>query len=203
MSEHDDARDLLDAFTDFADPTTGSNYTPSQDRPIRLATVHATDTGTGNVKVTFDGESTAAVKLYPWVGRRPLATERVAMLPVGRGYVIGGTIGYVTPAPVWSSLTLGSSWLSPTTLDVTRIGDVVHFQGEVYGGTIGFGNNIFTLAAAYRPTRRVAALLPDIGAGVTDGVVNIGTDGVTYIARGNGGASSPGLSFGTVSYVGA
>lgn len=94
MSGLDDARELLEAFTDFADDTAGSSYTPSAQRPVRLATVDPAFAA-GSPKVTFDGELTMSTKGYPFLGAAPRPGQRVAMLPVGRGYLIlpGGVDG--------------------------------------------------------------------------------------------------------------
>lgn len=49
-------------------------------------------------KVTFDGESTMSTKLYPVAnGYIPRANDRVLMIPVGRTYVIVGSVTNVAP----------------------------------------------------------------------------------------------------------
>lgn len=99
MSGQDDARALLDAFADFADPATGAEPIPSQDRPPRLATVDPAYSGSGAAKVTFDGEALLTAKSYPTLTRLR-ASDRVVMLPIGRSYVILGAVGAADPTPV-------------------------------------------------------------------------------------------------------
>lgn len=94
MSGQDDARALLEAFTDFADDTSGGDYTPSQDRPPRLATIDPAYGGGTTARVTFDGETLLTTKAYPTLVRLR-ASDRVVMVPVGRGYVILGAIGAI------------------------------------------------------------------------------------------------------------
>lgn len=87
---NDLARDFLQSVSGF----TLDEGAPksSADRPVRLATVHASYIGTGPARVTFDGESTATIKAY--VVMEPVAVaDRVVLLPVGQGYVILGKLG--------------------------------------------------------------------------------------------------------------
>lgn len=82
--------------------------TPSSaDVPVKLATIDPAYLGSGNPKVTFDGESTLTIKTYVYMGSgKPRAGDRVVMLPVGRSYVIIGVIG--SPAAE-SSVPVGTS----------------------------------------------------------------------------------------------
>jgi len=91
------ARSFLEAITGFTDePREG--YTPSQDRPARIATVDPAYSGTGAARVTFDGESVLSAKPYALaVPVRP--SDRVCMLPVGRGYLVISVIGPAVPNP--------------------------------------------------------------------------------------------------------
>lgn len=85
------ARDFLEAVTGYGDAAPAI-YTPSQDRPARIVTVAASYSGTGNARVTFEGEGILGVRTY--VPLTPVrANERVVLLPVGRTYVILGAIG--------------------------------------------------------------------------------------------------------------
>lgn len=89
------ARSFLESVAGFtADP---EGDTPSQDRPARIGTIDALDVGIGLPQVLFDGETVMGVKGYPWLGRRPLAGERVVLMPVGRSYVITGIINDAPP----------------------------------------------------------------------------------------------------------
>ena len=91
MSGAAGARDFLEALTGYSDaPADG--YTPSKDRPARIGTVDPAYSGTGNAKVTFDGETVMGTRTYvPLVP--VLANDRVVLLPVGRSYVIVGDLG--------------------------------------------------------------------------------------------------------------
>ena len=93
MSGQDDALALLGAITDFADPHIGAGYVPSESRPPRIGTVDPAYAGATTAKITFDGEATLSVKAYPFLGVKPAASDRVALLPVGRSYLILGKIG--------------------------------------------------------------------------------------------------------------
>lgn len=65
----------------------------SANRPVKLATVDPTYTGTGPPRVTFDGETTLSSKVYAFVDSyRPAAGDRVALIPVGTTYLIAGKI---------------------------------------------------------------------------------------------------------------
>jgi hypothetical protein len=59
----------------------------------RLATVDPAFTGTGNPKVTFDGETTMSQKAYPYVGNVPGGGDRVVMEPIGDTWYILGALG--------------------------------------------------------------------------------------------------------------
>jgi microcystin-dependent protein len=87
----DAARSFLDAVAGYTDNADAE--VPSQDKPVRLGTIDALYTGSGNPKVLFDGESLMGVRTYPWIGRQPVASERVVLIPQGHTYVVAGTIG--------------------------------------------------------------------------------------------------------------
>lgn len=112
-------------------------------------------------------------------------------------------VEFVTLAdePEWEALpTLDEGW-SSASAGIVRNGPVVSLKGELWGGVTGSTHPIATLPQKFWPTSRIAVLLPDIAAGTSDGVLNVSTAGVMYVIRGNGGASSPGLSLGGVSWV--
>lgn len=91
----DMARALLDAVVDDAEQP---NTPPSSaDRPIKLAIVDPAYSGVGLPKVTFEGETTMTVKGYPYLEATPVAGSRVALAPIGRGYVILGASGLTGP----------------------------------------------------------------------------------------------------------
>lgn len=95
MSGEDMARALLDAV---AEDAYRPNVPPSSaDRAMRLAVVDPAYNGTGLPKLTFEGESTMTVKGYPFLEAPPLASSRVLLGPVGRGYGIIGAIGATGP----------------------------------------------------------------------------------------------------------
>lgn len=90
MSSSLDARAFLDAVAGYADDPDSSEAPSSADKPVRLGTIDPAYT-VGLVRVTFDGEATVSGKGYPWLGPySPVPGERVALLPVGRGYLILG-----------------------------------------------------------------------------------------------------------------
>ena len=117
------ARSFLESVAGYTDAPEA--VTPSQDKPPRLGVVDAGYTGSGAPMVLFDGESLMGVKTYPWVGRQPLAGERVVLLAQGRGYVILGTLGTSPDA-----VTLGDVNLDT----VTRTGNYV--QNTFTQGTL-------------------------------------------------------------------
>lgn len=90
MSGADDARALLEAVGGYVETPPGA-APPSQDRPVRLATVAPGYAGTGPVPVIFDGEALAGLRQY--VPLAPVAAgQRVALLPVGATYVVLGRV---------------------------------------------------------------------------------------------------------------
>lgn len=88
----DDARDFLESLTAYNEGPVDD--VPSQDKPVKLGTVDALYSGSGNPKVLFDGESLMGVRTYPTLG--PVrAGDRVVLLPQGHTYVIIGVVGAV------------------------------------------------------------------------------------------------------------
>lgn len=88
------SNDLARSFLESVSGYTIDDDAPkgSADRPVRLGTVDPAYSGTGSARVTFDGESTMTVKAYTIM--EPIsASDRVALLPVGQGYVILGKLG--------------------------------------------------------------------------------------------------------------
>lgn len=90
-----DASDLISAIQGMA----RADLPPD----VKLATVDPAYT-VGTVadptlpKVTFDGETTMSTKQYPIVsGYVPTASDRVVLVPVGRTYVIIGTVSHPRP----------------------------------------------------------------------------------------------------------
>lgn len=144
MSGNDGARDFLEALTGYSEAP--GDRIPSQDRPVKLATVDAAYTGTGYPKVLFDGESLMGLQTYVWTGRQPRAGERVVMLPQGRGYVIVGSVatmpgadmpvgtsieGYWSAAPLGFALEDGTVYLRATYPALfTAIGTTYNTGGE-------------------------------------------------------------------------
>lgn len=104
MTGQQEARDFLRAVAGYTEAP--GQEVPSQDRPVKLATVDALYAGVGSPKVLFDGETLMGLKTYPWLGVQPVAGDRVLMLPQGRGYVIAGKIGgqASTSTPVGTSI---------------------------------------------------------------------------------------------------
>lgn len=90
----DDARAFLESVAGYASDSVGE--VPSQDKPVRIGTVDAAYAGSGRPRVLFDGESLMGVRTYPWTSRKPLALDRVVLIPQGHTYVIAGTIDDAT-----------------------------------------------------------------------------------------------------------
>jgi len=78
-----DAPIILDAFQHWVAPTLT--------KKSRFATVDPAYTGTGDPKVTFDGEATLSQKTYKYM-IKPAASARVVMEPVGSGWIITGPL---------------------------------------------------------------------------------------------------------------
>lgn len=83
-----DPRSFLESVAGYAQ-TVGQT---SADRPIRIAVVDPAYIS-GLPKVTFEGESTMSTKGYAFVqGYYPVASNRVALVPIGNGYLIIGAV---------------------------------------------------------------------------------------------------------------
>lgn len=89
MSGSDLARVFLDSIDSYGDDT--NTTPPSQDRPVKLAIVDPAYTGVGRPRVQFEGETTIGSRTYVALAR-VVAGDRVALLPVGRSYVILGPL---------------------------------------------------------------------------------------------------------------
>lgn len=87
MTGQNRARAFLESITGYGEPGHEQDS-----RPVRLATIDPDDTGVGMPQVLFDGETVMGLRGYPWIGTRPAAGERVAMLPQGRSYIILGAV---------------------------------------------------------------------------------------------------------------
>lgn len=110
---------------------------------------------------------------------------------------------FIPGVHVWMAPTLGSGWSATAgrTVGISRVGDVIWWKGEILNGSLGVANLIFTLESRFWPVYRQAIYIADLSTGTTDGVLNIDVDGTCYVARGNGGATSPGLSLNHISYL--
>ena len=110
MSGNDAARAFLESLAGYTNDPQGD--APSHDRPVKLATVSPAYSGTGEAAVKFDGENLMGVRTY--VALLPVkAGDRVAMLPVGRTYVILGSV---------AGLSLAASAIKSGTLPLARGG---------------------------------------------------------------------------------
>lgn len=90
MSANEFARAFLESVSGYGqdDRTPPPGAAP----PIKLATIDPSYGGSGNARVTFDGESVLGLRSYP-ILEPVLAGNRVVMLPIGHGYVILGKLG--------------------------------------------------------------------------------------------------------------
>jgi hypothetical protein len=85
-----EARSFLESVAGF---TRDSTADQSANAPVKIGTIDVAYAGTGLPKVKFDGESTTSVKAYPFLNSyKPVATDRVVLMPVGNTYVIVGKI---------------------------------------------------------------------------------------------------------------
>jgi hypothetical protein len=92
-----DALDLLQAVSGFA-----RSSDPAQSKINKLATIdpaYADDQyPTALPKVTFEGETSMSARTYPVVSPYwPRRGDRVWMVPVGKGWVIGGAVNEASP----------------------------------------------------------------------------------------------------------
>ena len=96
----------------------------------------------------------------------------------------------------WVTLTVGSSWGAAAPAPAVRkIGKQVFLQGEVYNGSTGSANVIFTLPTGYRPPRRLGLDISKYhGSNGAVATLCINTDGTCFIVPVTGTAptSSPG-----------
>lgn len=73
----------------------------SADKPYLLATIDPAFTiGSGNPKVTFDGETTMSGKTYAYISSYyPIPGDRVVLAPLGTSYVILGSVAGSPSSP--------------------------------------------------------------------------------------------------------
>lgn len=154
MSGADDARALLEAVGGYVETPPGA-APPSQDRPVRLATVAAGYSGTGPVPVIFDGEALAGLRQY--VPLAPVASgQRVALLPVGATYVVlgrvdGPTIGS-TAGPGFLEVATDAETFAFTRADAAvspaSLGKVLRpFIGQIPSSAVVGGSGTATVLA--------------------------------------------------------
>jgi hypothetical protein len=86
------AKALLGAIAGFA-ATPKSPQPAPQDKPIKLGTIDPSYEGFGPARVTFDGETSMSTKYYVCVNCAPAPSARVILAPVGKTYVVIGTVG--------------------------------------------------------------------------------------------------------------
>jgi hypothetical protein len=130
MSANDLAKKLLDAAALYTAVPSG---TPplSQDRPILLATVDPNYLGSGFPKVTFDGETAMSGKGYAYLNTPPLPGSRVALAPIGKSYVIMGTVATSALTPLQINL-------RPYLLNGWRWYHDIVASGVIYAPPIGY-----------------------------------------------------------------
>lgn len=112
MSGEELALDFLAALRGDAPPPSAAAT-----RGPRLGTVHASYSGTGAARVTFDGEVSAGLRSY--IPLQPVAVgQRVVLLPIGNTFVILGDVA--------EALRLRLAGLDARVLDLeTRVGGSV------------------------------------------------------------------------------
>jgi hypothetical protein len=83
----------------------------------RIATVDPSYSGTGDPRITFDGEATMSTKTYPYIGGAPRPGDRVTMSSIGSGWVITGSM--TTPGATKTMKTYHVPVVEPPTFPVT------------------------------------------------------------------------------------
>lgn len=81
----------VDGFFEAVERVGKANPVLDASRETALATVDPNYTGTGAVRVTFDGENTLATKAYPYL-LSVSANQRVLLLRSGHSWVILGPL---------------------------------------------------------------------------------------------------------------
>lgn len=142
-------RTFLEAVAGYTDTPAGGERS-SADIPVKLGTVDALYAGVGNPRVLFDGETVMGVRTYAYVGRKPVALERVALIPVGHTYLIVGIVGDTVVAGLQARALSGLVPIVPTSVTVTGAGATatVNADGSVdYAGASSLQvNGIFSAA---------------------------------------------------------
>lgn len=144
------ARAFLDAVAEDGD--TPNVAPPSSDRPIRLAVVDPAYTGVGNPKVTFEGEATMTVKAYPYLEAPPVAGSRVALAPVGRGYVILGASGLTGAYAQLAARTAAlenTAWAPVIPTGVASTGSIATYSGTTGEVTLPAGGTLVRLDGVF------------------------------------------------------
>jgi hypothetical protein len=99
----------------------------------------------------------------------------------------------------WITPSLSAGWVS-SGFAYRKIGSQLFFKGELYGGTLS--TTIFTLPPGHRPASRVYTSVYSLAAGYAQpGEFYVQDTGVVWIRWYNGGAASPGLGMGTISFL--
>lgn len=157
------AKRLLNNVTGYGNAPRGPKP-PAQDRPPKMGTVDPAYIGSGPAKVTFDGETSMSSKAYVVVGIAPAASDRVVLFPVGKTYIIVGTLG-------------GRG----TTAAIVALGQVFTVQGQYASGITGDNGATFTSGSFVKRALNTTIVNSIVGASVAASVVTLpaGTYDVT------------------------
>lgn len=98
MNVSERVRTMLESITGYGERTL--QQPDAADRGAKFGTIDASFDGTtAGARIIFDGEPTAGLRSYPWVGDMPVAGQRVMLMPAGRSYVIVGALGQALAYP--------------------------------------------------------------------------------------------------------
>lgn len=192
------AKDFLDAVRGYTQQPAGTRA-PAQDRPPKMGTVDAAYTGAGPAKVKFDGETTTSTKAYTLINCQVAASDRVALIPLGKTLVIIGTIG--TPPQLGMrhlvTFTAGGTFSKASYPWLRAIG--VHVIGGGAGGggcpAVGVSNHAAAGGGgAGGPAESFITDIAGLSSSVTVTIGAAGAGGTGGASGGDGGSSS----FGTL-----
>jgi hypothetical protein len=117
------------AFLDTLTGMTRNTVSSSADKPYLLATIDPSFAiGSGNPKVTFDGETTMSGKTYAYISSYyPIPGDRVVLAPLGTSYVILGSVAGSPSSPdrffVEGQFEFQRTLATNVVMDTQQIGD--------------------------------------------------------------------------------
>lgn len=103
------------------------------------------------------------------------------------------------PDSGWIPVDFTGGWGTTGNPAVRKIGSMVFWKGEIFGGTLDV--TVANIPVAYSPVTRYAGELRRAGSGIQVGKINISPSGVIDIRENNGSPTSPGYSLSQISYL--